>query len=273
MNNTEVEKILQEQKHDFSSLVRIMEILRSENGCPWDLEQTHQSIRANLIEETYEVVEAIDTENPALLREELGDVLLQVIFHARIAEEEGQFQIDDVIHEICEKLIHRHPHIFSDVHASTSQEVLATWEKIKTEEKKQIGLSGALAAIPPALPALMRAQKSVKKCINAGFVPEKADLLESLSANVGKMKESVEQNETEKTREYLSDILFSASAMAQILSIDSEEILNRRISTLLETVCQYEQSVENSETSNSSLQEEWVNRFFDGKNGKTGKST
>jgi len=140
-----------------------MELLRSENGCPWDKEQTHKSIRNNLIEETHEVVEAIDNDDPALLREELGDVLLQVIFHCRISEETGEFSVDEVIDELCRKLIERHPHIFADVKVETTGEVLKNWEAIKQEKKGRETISEKLEGVSKALPALMRAGKLAKK--------------------------------------------------------------------------------------------------------------
>lgn len=262
MKTTEIQAIAREVHHDFSSLVKIMEILRDENGCPWDREQTHSSIRANMIEETYEVVEAIDTENPELLQEELGDVLLQVVFHSRIAEEENAFRIDDVIQGICEKLIHRHPHIFADVQASTSQEVLANWEKIKAEEKQRAGLSGSLAAIPPSLPALMRAQKSVKKCANAGMSVDCAALISHLSHASGNLSSAVQTEDRENTEKALADILFTGAAVAQNLSIDSEKILNERISRLRESVIQREDVSDSSDGQNAGNTEKWVQSAF-----------
>ena len=124
LKNKKVEYILSREKYDFYDLCAIMEILRGEGGCPWDTEQTHESIRKNFIEETYEVVEAIDSKNTELLREELGDVMLQVVFHTQMERELGNFDINDVAHDVCAKLVHRHPHIFGDVNAETSDEVL-----------------------------------------------------------------------------------------------------------------------------------------------------
>jgi len=121
--------LLSKKTYTFDDLVDVVVVLRSEQGCPWDKEQTHKSIRNDFIEETYEVIEAIDTEDPVLLREELGDVLLQVVFHARIEEQEGRFDINDVANDICVKLIHRHPHVFGDVCADTSEQVLENWDK------------------------------------------------------------------------------------------------------------------------------------------------
>ena len=136
-------------------LLQIMEILRSENGCPWDREQTHESIRGNFIEETYEAVEAIDKKDPVLLREELGDVLLQVVFHARMEEEVNSFNFGDVVNDICEKLIIRHPHIFGDVKVCGTEEVLNNWEAIKNQVKGTKTQTERLEAVPRVYPALM----------------------------------------------------------------------------------------------------------------------
>lgn len=226
--NKDVEILLGEEKHNFDSLVRIMALLRSENGCPWDREQTHESIRANMIEETYEVIEAIDNKDPVLLREELGDALLQIVFHSRISEEEGQFCVDDVIHDVCAKLIHRHPHIFGDVQADTSETVLNNWEAIKTEEKQRIGLSGTLQSIPPALPALMRAQKMVKKSAKAGVQPNTDNLLSGTRADLECLESAVRSGNTEQMESAMAQTLWHLSAMAQIYGMDAEKLLSDR---------------------------------------------
>lgn len=167
--NTEKNRLAAETKHDFESLRLLTKVLRQPDGCPWDREQDHKSIRNDMIEECYEVVEAIDTENPVLLQEELGDVLFQVLFHAQIETEKGGFTIDDVIHDICTKMIHRHPHVFGTVQADTSEKVLANWEVIKTEEKARKTAKESMEAVPPMLPALMRAQKVAGKAMKDGY--------------------------------------------------------------------------------------------------------
>lgn len=161
--NKEAAAFLTKERYDFSDLCTVMKLLRAPGGCPWDREQTHASIRKNLIEETYEVVEAIDNADNVLLREELGDLLLQVVFHARMAEEEGAFDIGDVCDEICRKLIVRHPHIFSDVTASTAGEVLDNWDQIKRATKKQKSTTESMRSVSRALPSLMRAYKLGEK--------------------------------------------------------------------------------------------------------------
>lgn len=156
-------KLNEHNKYDMGALLVIMKYLRSENGCPWDREQTHKSIRQNLLEECYEAVEAIDTSDTALLREELGDVLLQVVFHSEISNENGEFVFEDVVHDLCDKLITRHPHVFGDVKVSNSEEVLDVWNAVKKETKGQKTLKETCESISKALPALMRNQKLRKK--------------------------------------------------------------------------------------------------------------
>ena len=150
-------------KYGFEDLLEIMDILRGPGGCPWDMEQTHDSIRKNFIEEVYEAVEAIDLKDNTLLCEELGDVILQCVYHADMAEEEGAFNIYDAIDGVCKKLISRHPHIFADVKADTSEQVLLNWEEIKKQEKGLSTYSDTINQVAKSLPALMYAQKVQKK--------------------------------------------------------------------------------------------------------------
>ena len=165
----EISTLTQREHYTFSDLVAITRILRSEQGCPWDREQDHHSVRASMIEETYEVVEAIDNKDMTLMREELGDLLLQVVFHARIAEENGYFNFDDVCNDICKKLIIRHPHIFADVEADTSEKVLENWDKIKMKEKQQKTPVESMDSVSRALPSLMRAEKLASKAAKSGL--------------------------------------------------------------------------------------------------------
>ena len=161
-------KELIKERYDFGDLRAIMALLRSEEGCPWDRQQTHQSIRTNLIEECYEAVEGIDHCDDVLLAEELGDVMLQVIFHARIAEEEGRFDIDGIIDGVCKKLVSRHPHIFSEGPVSSGEQALDRWEEMKRKEKKTNSLSEDLDRVSRTLPSLLRTQKLLKKAQKAG---------------------------------------------------------------------------------------------------------
>lgn len=214
------------ERYDFDDLVTIVQILRSENGCPWDMEQDHHSIRNDFIEETYEVIEAIDTENPELLREELGDVMLQVVFHARIEEEEGRFDVDDVANDICAKLVHRHPHVFGNVEADTSAQVLSNWEKIKSEEKSRVTVSDKLRAIPPMLPALMRATKVGKKASCFDFETTEA-VMDKLTEEMVEVSEAMEANDKAGIEEEIGDLLLTVTSLCRKLDVDAEVALNR----------------------------------------------
>ena len=219
-------EILQKAEYNFDDLVEIVKILRSEEGCPWDREQDHKSIRNGLIEETYEVIEAIDTENPVLLREELGDVLLQVVFHAGIEEDEGRFDMDDVANDICVKLIHRHPHVFGDVSADTTEQVLSNWEQIKSEEKERVTVTDKLRSIPPMLPALMRATKVGKKASMFDF--ETAQLvMDKMAEEMVEVSEAMESGVQADIEEEIGDLLLTVTSLCRKLDVDAEAALTK----------------------------------------------
>lgn len=211
--------------YGFDDLVEVMEILRSEEGCPWDREQDHHSIRDDLIEETYEVIEAIDTDDPVLLREELGDVLLQVVFHARIEEEKESFNINDVANDICVKLIHRHPHVFGDISVSGSSEVLSNWEKIKSDEKERKTVTDKLKAIPTMLPALMRAAKVGKKAACFDF-PTAEDVMDKIAEEMVEVSEAMESGDNAAIEEEIGDLLLSVTSLCRKLGVKPEDALN-----------------------------------------------
>jgi len=168
MYEQEIEKYKTQKRFTLDDLRTILKILRCENGCPWDREQTHKTIVKDLLEESYEVVEAIEAESDEMLCEEIGDLLLQAVFHTTIAEEENAFTFDDTVDGICRKMVERHPHVFGDTVAETSEKVLTNWEKIKAETKKQETLYDRLAAVPVTFPALMRAQKLIHRAEKGG---------------------------------------------------------------------------------------------------------
>ncbi len=216
------------EKYNIEDLLTIMRLLRSEDGCPWDREQTHQSIRKNLIEETYEAAEAIDREDMPLLKEELGDVLLQVVFHARMEEEKGNFSFDDVADGICKKLIVRHPHIFADVTADNAEQVLANWDSIKKKEKGQQTAAETLAAVSSALPALMRAQKVQQRAARAGFdYDETGQAMADLESEVRELREALASDDSTAVEEELGDLIFAAVNVARFSKTDAEEALSR----------------------------------------------
>ena len=211
--------------YDVRDLEEIVRILRAPGGCPWDAEQTHASIRRNFLEEAYEAVEAIDEQNPEHLKEELGDVLLQVLFHARMEQEAGRFGLDDVADGICKKLIYRHPHVFGDVAVSGTGEVLTNWEELKRKEKGQATNTDALEAVARSLPALWRAEKVQKKAKKAGFDwPDISGALDKLSEELSELKQAVAQGTN--VEEELGDLLFSAVNVSRFLKADPEDALN-----------------------------------------------
>lgn len=223
-NEERLEKVnylLSAERYGFDDLVLVMELLRAEGGCPWDIEQTHKSIRKDFIEETYEVIEAIDTDDPVLLREELGDVLLQIAFHSQIEREEGRFDIYDVTNDVCAKLIHRHPHVFGEVKVNNSDDVLVNWDKIKGEEKHRDTLTDKLRAIPPMLPALMRAQKVGKKASFFDF--ETADaVFDKLYEEIEEVREAMKNGSQDDINEEIGDLLLTVTSLARKAKTDSE---------------------------------------------------
>ena len=212
--------------YNVKDLEEIVRILRAPGGCPWDAEQTHQSIRRNFLEEAYEAVEAIDEENPDHLKEELGDVLLQVVFHARMEQEAGRFDLDGVADGVCKKLIYRHPHVFGDVAVSGTGEVLTNWEELKRKEKGQATNTDALEAVARSLPALWRAEKVQKKAKKAGFDwPEVSGALDKLSEELEELRQAAAQGTN--VAEELGDLLFSAVNVSRFLGVDCEDALNQ----------------------------------------------
>jgi tetrapyrrole methylase family protein/MazG family protein len=215
------------EEYTLADLVKLVRVLRDpEEGCPWDKVQTHESIRKNFIEETYEAVDAIDKKDKHLLKEELGDVLLQVLLHSEMERELGVFDIDAIANDECKKLVLRHPHIFGTVKADDSDTVLSNWEDIKREEKSQKSGTEAIADVPRALPALMRSQKVQKRAGYVGFDYDTTDeaVLE-LESELNELKDAI-KNGTNYEEE-LGDLLFSAVNVARFLKIDSEEVLEK----------------------------------------------
>lgn len=224
--------VLAKAHYDFDDLCTIMQILRSPEGCVWDCEQDHHSIRSSLIEETYEVIEAIDTDDPVLLREELGDLLFQVVFHACIEEEEAHFTMGDVIHDISHKMIHRHPHVFSTVQVKDSEEVLSNWESIKTEEKQRNTLADRLRAVPPMLPALMRASKIGKKAELYADKTE-ADILAEISKKTASFAEAERVGNEE-----IGELLMLITHLSRKSGVDAEEALSRETDRIIDKIAE-----------------------------------
>ena len=216
------------ESYTFSDLVEIVRLLRSPGGCPWDIEQTHTSIRENFLEETYEVLEAIDNLDKDLMQEELGDVLLQIVLHSDMARDEEWFNIDDVCNDICEKLIIRHPHVFGDVAVSSTGDVLKNWDDIKRQTKKQKTQSQAMNAVPATFPALMKAQKIQGKAKKAGFGWEDSEgAFLKVAEETAELKEALAKGDKALIEDELGDLLFSVVNVAGFCDADAETALEK----------------------------------------------
>ncbi len=216
-----------DKRYTLEDLQAIIETLRGEGGCPWDRVQTHQSLREAMLEEAYEAVDAIERKDRENLKEELGDVLMQVVFHAALAKETGDFALEDVIEGICKKMIYRHPHVFGDTKADTADEVLVNWEILKKQEKQITTQSEAMKQIPMALPALMRAKKVQKKAADVGFdFAEIGDAMDKVREEIEELTEAIEQGLGTDEEEF-GDFLFAVVNISRFLKINPEIALTK----------------------------------------------
>jgi len=215
----------------FERLLDIMERLRGPEGCPWDREQTRTSLRAYLIEEAYEVLEALELEDPGSLLEELGDLLLQVVFHCQIAREQGEFTMVDLLDRLCEKLVRRHPHVFGDTRVGDSAQALAQWEAIKRREAAELGRPrSVLDGVPRALPALLRAQRLQAKAASVQFDwPDVTGAWQKVEEEIRETAAAIGAGDRARVREELGDVLFSLVNVARLSALDAEEALDEAI--------------------------------------------
>lgn len=212
-------------QYGFEDLLEIIRLLRSEDGCPWDKAQTHQSIRRGLLEEAYETAEAIDNDDPVLLKEELGDVLMQVVFHADIESDAGRFTIDDVCDGVVKKLLFRHPHVFGSECEDSPESVPVSWDKLKRQEKGQKTVADSMDSVARSLPGLWRAEKLQSKAASAGFEwPAVQGALDKLEEEVGELRRAVEEGGD--VPEELGDVLFAAVKVGRFCACDPEDAVN-----------------------------------------------
>ncbi len=238
----------------FQNLVRIMARLRGENGCPWDKEQSHQSLRQYLLEEAHEVLEAIDEQNDPALKEELGDLLLQVIFHAQIAAENDRFDIAGVIDAISEKLIRRHPNVFGDVKINSAKEQIINWENVK----KQEGKNSALDGVPKALSALLRAYRIQQKAAAVGFDwPAVEPVWDKIREEIDELRQVLETGNPDQLEEEFGDLLFSLVNVSRFIGVNPEDAMRRAIEKFIARFNELEKEFnrENKELSKASLEE------------------
>lgn len=219
-------------RYGWTDFLKIMEILRAPGGCPWDAEQTHASIRRNFLEETWEALDALDRDDPDGMCEELGDVLMQLAFHAQIERERGRFTMDDVVNGVAQKLVYRHPHVFGDVQVDGSEQVLANWEVLKRREKGQTATADAIESVPHTMPALWRGEKIAHKAAKAGFKWDNPlHALDKLEEEVEELRQALEAGGAPDgphgVREELGDLLFMAATIGGMISVDPEDALHR----------------------------------------------
>lgn len=212
----------------FEQLVQLMARLRAPGGCPWDREQTHESILPKLIEESYELISAVESENNDHVREELGDLLLHIVFHSQIAKDEGAFQIDDVIRTLSEKLVRRHPHVFGDVTVKDSREVIKNWDEIKAAEKEKKPDEGLFDSVPRSFPALLEANKLNKKAAKVGFDWKKTDdVLAKIDEEIGEFREELRTKNGVGLEHEMGDLLLALANLCRFIDVQPEEALRK----------------------------------------------
>ncbi len=210
----------------FADLVAVMARLRGPEGCPWDREQTLRTLRSYLLEETYEALDAIDRQDVEALKEELGDLLLEVVFLSQVCAEMGHFSIEEVASAIHDKLVRRHPHVFGEETASGAREAIGRWERIKNDERRAAGKSSVLSGVPASLPALLRAYRISEKASMVGFDWRKAEeVLDKIDEEVGELKEALAGGDGSRIEEELGDLLFTAANLARLRGVDPEMAL------------------------------------------------
>jgi tetrapyrrole methylase family protein/MazG family protein len=239
---------------NFVKLVELMARLRGPDGCPWDRKQTPESLKPFLIEECYEVIDALDEGDPLKVREELGDLLFQIIFHARIAEESGQFTIRDVIDANLEKMIRRHPHVFGEEKIATDKEVLANWEEIKKKEKGYEQRKSILEGVPRSMPSLIRAHRLQERAARVGFDWNRIDeALPKLDEEMAEFKESLKREDAAGIEEELGDIFFMLVNISRFLGINPEDALRKTISKFIRRFRYIEESAADAGTALSDM--------------------
>lgn len=252
------------KKVDLEKLVSLMERLRAPNGCPWDKEQTLESLVPFIIEEAYEVISAIDSGESQNLKEELGDLLFQVVFATQITKEADKFDLADVVDNTHVKMVRRHPHVFGDKKAETSEEVLKHWAEIKKEEKKHEKKEGYLGGVPEVLPALLRAHKITQKAAKVGFDWKSVDeVINKLDEELGEFKEAVKKKDAANMEEELGDILFTIVNVSRFLEVNPEDALRKTIGKFINRFHFIEKSLEEDGKDLSSTSVDEMERLWE----------
>ena len=238
------EQLKNKQNYTFDDLIKIMKVLMSNEGCPWDRVQTHQSIRINAIEEAYEVVDAIDQNDKTKIIEELGDMMLQSVFHCVIAERDGEFELKDMLNTLCQKLVFRHTHVFTDEKAQDDKQALSNWNNAKAVEKSIKSVTQDIKELPKYFPELLRAQKVQKKAASVGFDFENIEqMLQKLDEEVAELKAEIKSNNMKNAGEELGDCLFSLVNISRKIKADSELCLKNSTDKFIKRFEQVENAV------------------------------
>ena len=250
-------------KYDIYDLLEVTRILRSENGCPWDREQDHKSVRMNVLEETYEVMEAIDADDAAMLKEELGDLLFQAVFHCQIESERGRFQFDDICDDVTKKMIYRHPHVFGDVNVRNSDDVLKNWDKLKKKSKHQDTVADTLDSVPVVFPALMRGQKVFKRASNAGVeLSDTNEALELVDKKLDDLKLAINDKNDEKIEDKFGELLLSCCNLSRFIKKDCEKALTFAVNKFIMRFRELESSAKSQGKTLDNLSDEQIKALF-----------
>jgi len=251
------------EKYNIDDLLEVTRILRSENGCVWDREQDHKSIRMNVLEEAYEVMEAIDSDDAAMLKEELGDLLFQAVFHCQIEDERGRFRFDDICDDVAKKMIFRHPHVFGDVTVENSDDVLKNWDKLKKQSKGQETISDTFDSVPKILPALMRGQKIGKRASNAGVdFEDTKQIIELMRNQLDNLELAISTKNDNEMDDCFGDVLLSCCNLSRFIKKDSEKALTIAINKFIIRFRGLEQQLKESGRTLESLTEEEKIKFL-----------
>lgn len=253
----------------FNNILKIMSRLRGKKGCPWDKEQTTESLKPFLIEEAYEVIEAIDEKSPEKMKEELGDLLLQVVFHAQLAKERKEFDMEDILETLEDKLIRRHPHVFGDVSYEDAKEVLVQWEKIKKQEKANIKRESMLDSVPKELPALLRAHRLQDKASRVGFDWKHIDdVFKKVEEEIKEFKGAVEKKKADEIEDELGDIFFALVNVARFLEINPEDALRKTISKFISRFRYIEEKAKEAKRELSDMTLEEMDKYWEEAKGR-----
>ena len=250
-------------KYDIDDLLEVTRILRSENGCPWDREQDHKSVRMNVLEEAYEVMEAIDADDAAMLKEELGDLLFQAVFHCEIEKVRGRFEFNDISDDVTKKMIYRHPHVFGDVNVNNSDDVLKNWDKLKKKSKHQDTVADTLDSVPMVLPALMRGEKVFKRASNAGVaLSGTSEAVDLVKEKLASLELAINDKNEALTEDNFGELLLSCCILSRFIKKDCEKALTFAVNKFIMRFRELESNTRSQGKTLDNLSDEQIKALF-----------